>query len=160
MNNKQRVSVGVISTIAIVSLLMISTLTNGTVSATGKGLKVNVFVNNANCIIGSDAKVRVDAGQQAQVKFVSIQNTDSVIQFQFGSGEVQVGDSIFVSVTVGDQTETASGSNGEQRAPEDINVNWDCFDDSSSSSASSSSSSSASASANSSLCLFFCRAQN
>lgn len=150
---------------SVISLLIISTLlnSNNVIYGTSKGLKVNVFINNADCIIGSEAKVRVDAGSEAQVKFVSIQHTNSVVNFQFDKGEVQNGDSIEATVTSNGQSETGSGSNGEQKAPEDINVNWNCNNNnqggdqsSSSSSAATDGSAASSSSSSSKSCLAFC----
>ena len=52
--------------------------------ATGSGLKVKVFINDAPCIIGSTVDVRVDtSGGAAQFRSVNIPAADSVVTFQF-----------------------------------------------------------------------------
>ena len=161
-----------IAVVAVVSSLMISSLLNNNVYATNKGLRVIVTVENVpSSVFGQTAEVTVSSNSDARVhQTVTIPNQNAFFtELQFGSGEVAVGEGFSACVFISsDLNECASGTNGEQKAPEHVTIflpnNNNGFErgsgaaSSSASNSESSSSSSSSSSATVNNCIAFCGA--
>jgi hypothetical protein len=91
---------GVTSGLAFIVILIVTTqLVNAS-----SGLRVNVFINDAECIIGQTADITLSTTQDfTEFKSVVLPATNSVVNFQFGEDEVPVGDSVFANVTQQDE---------------------------------------------------------
>lgn len=155
---------------AVVAIVVAMIMFAHPVQATGKGLKVIVYVHNAGRFAGQEAGVTVNTSQDLdkhQQVIVPDANTFHVT-FQYDPGEVAVGDEIAGCVNIiqsGISGECSSAYNGEEKEPEEINIylpfngNNNGGGGSSSASASNSesgSSSSASSSASINFCLINC----
>ncbi len=140
---------GVTSGLAFIVILLVTTQ----LVKASSGLKVNVFINDAECIIGQTADITLSTTQDfTEFKSVVLPTANSVVNFQFGEDEVPVGDSVFANVAQhGEIIGHGSTVNGPEKAPERIDVNLNCGNrgDSASSGASSSSSSRSSSSSSS-----------
>jgi hypothetical protein len=91
------------------------------------GLKVDVFIHNAGCVINRVADITLSTSQDfTEFKSVTIPATDTVTHFQFGSGEVAVGDGIFANVDAGGIHGSGSTNNGPEKQPERIDLNLNC----------------------------------
>jgi hypothetical protein len=123
------------------------------------GLKVDVFIHNAGCVINHVADITLSTSQDfTEFKSVTIPVAETFTHFQFGSGEVAVGDSIFANVDInGRHVGDGSVTNGPEKQPERLDVTLNCGSSggsaSSSASSSGSSSSSSSSSSTSKICI-------
>jgi hypothetical protein len=134
---------GVTSGLAFIVILLSTTQ----LVKASSGLKVDVFVNDAECVIGQTADITLSTTQD--FKSVVLPASNGVVNFQFGEDEVPVGDSVFANVAQhGEIIGHGSIVNGREIAPERIDVNLNCGNrgDSASSSTSSSSTSRSSSS--------------
>lgn len=101
------------------ALLVLATTANA--YASGSGLKVNLHAsanNNGNgeyCVSGGGDTICQSGSVPGEV------------QIQFGSGVVENGDSIRGCVDFNGQTECDSGTNGEEKKPENLYVSFDGF---------------------------------
>lgn len=99
--------------LSIASQLMINPMT---VQATGSGLKVNLVASSNTdgmgryCVSGGGETICQNAEIPGQV------------QVQFGKGQVPDGASIEGCVHFNGRTECDNGTNGEQKAPENLSV--------------------------------------
>jgi hypothetical protein len=99
INKNQQVLVGALS---VVIVLMFGNTNLG--SASGVGLKVNVFINQASCVIGQTADITLSTSQDfTEFKSVMLASADTVTHFQFAPGEVPIGDSVFANVDINDR---------------------------------------------------------
>jgi hypothetical protein len=68
------------------------------------GLKVDVFVRDADCVIGQTADITLATNRDfTELKSVILIALDIVSQFQYGKGEVAVRDSVFANVNINGQ---------------------------------------------------------
>jgi hypothetical protein len=119
--NKKKLGV----TVALACIIMLFGTTQ--MVKASSGLKVDVFIHNAGCVINRVADITLSTSQDfTDFKSVTIPATDTVIHFQFDSGEVAVGDGIFANVDVSGLHGSGSTTNGPEQQPERIDVNVNC----------------------------------
>jgi hypothetical protein len=89
-------------------------------ASASSGLKVDVFVRDADCVIGQTADITLATSRDfTEFKSVIFIAPDTVSHFQFGNGEVAVGDSVFANVNInGHHVGEGSTVNRPQKAPE------------------------------------------
>jgi hypothetical protein len=91
------------------------------------GLKVDVFIHNAGCVINHVADITLSTSRDfTEFKSVTIPAAETVTHFQFAEGEVAVGDGIFANIEVGGLHGSGSTTNGPEKQPERIDVNLNC----------------------------------
>jgi hypothetical protein len=84
------------------------------------GLKVDVFVRDADCVIGQTADITLATNRDfTELKSVIFIAPDTVSQFQYGKGEVAVGDSVFANVNInGQHVGEGTTVNGPHKTPD------------------------------------------
>jgi hypothetical protein len=91
------------------------------------GLKVDVFIHSAGCVINQVADITLSTSQDfTEFKSVVLTSANTVTHFQFAQGEVAVGDGIFANVNVGVLHGSGSTTNGPEKQPERLDVNLNC----------------------------------
>jgi hypothetical protein len=106
------------------------------------GLKVDVFIHNADCVINRVADITLSTSQDfTEFKAVTVPASDFFVNFQFGEGEVRVGDQIVANVNIAGLHAQGDTFNSADKKPERIDTFLNCGTDNESSSSSASSSS-------------------